>query len=221
MKKSAKKNVVAGILVLAAVLVCHPIHGFSEEMPETESLDKSVKEAVKEGAQIVEKKTEVTPLLDAEQSLKKFKRAKAILSSTRDDHDIRGEVVLIQMPDRLQIVVNVSGDITMGNHGIHIHENGSCDDAGSAAGGHYNPHATKHGFLPEEGMEHAHVGDMGNIQVNDLGKGLLKVDLPNVSLTKENPVLGKAVILHEKEDDFGQPTGNAGGRIACGIIEME
>ncbi len=107
-----------------------------------------------------------------------------------------------------------------GKHGFHIHENGSCEDGGKAAGGHFNPGNAMHGDMPKDGMGKAHPGDMGNIDVIAEGKGMVQVFLPGVTL-KEGPnaVLGKAIIVHEKEDDFSQPTGNAGGRIGCGIIE--
>ena len=70
----------------------------------------------------------------------------------------------------------------------------------------------KHGFHIHE---KAHSGDMGNIDIAEDGTGKLELTLPEVSL---NDISGLAVILHEKVDDFGQPTGNAGGRIGCGII---
>ena len=108
-----------------------------------------------------------------------------------------------------------------GKHGFHIHEFGSCEDEGKAAGGHYNPEGVQHGFVPKDGMQGAHAGDMGNIEINEEGEGTLSLLLPGLSLTEgKDNVSGKAIILHEKEDDFGQPTGNAGSRIGCGVIEL-
>jgi Cu-Zn family superoxide dismutase len=67
----------------------------------------------------------------------------------------------------------------------------------------------------------AHAGDMGNIEIGENGSGTLIVFMPGLSLSQgEANVTGKAVILHEQEDDFGQPTGNAGGRIGCGVITL-
>ena len=77
-------------------------------------------------------------------------------------------------------------------------------------------------MVMKDGLEHAHVGDMGNIIVDVNGTAKLSVTLPNVSL--ENGmynVNGLAIILHEKTDDFSQPVGNAGSRIACGLIEVQ
>ena len=118
----------------------------------------------------------------------------------------------------LRVVATVS-NVTPGKHGLHIHQYGSCGAAGNAAGGHYNPNNVPHGFLPSDGLAKAHPGDLGNIDVGADGSGSLTVVLPGVSLNgSSNPVAGRAIILHEKPDDFGQPTGNAGSRIGCGTI---
>lgn len=109
-----------------------------------------------------------------------------------------------------------------GKHGLHIHEKGSCADEGKAAGGHFNPSGNTHGFAPKDFPLHAHPGDMGNIEVDEEGHGKLKLHMPELGLESRARynIRGLAVILHEKEDDFSQPTGNAGGRIACGVIEQ-
>ena len=142
----------------------------------------------------------------------------AQIKGTAEGSSIEGKIEFYKTEGGLKALVNVSG-APAGKHGIHVHENGSCEDAGNAAGGHYNPHGVEHGFLPTNGLEKAHAGDMGNIEVNEAGEGSLEVDLPGTTLEGEHGIAGRAVILHEKEDDFGQPTGNAGGRIGCGIIE--
>ena len=92
---------------------------------------------------------------------------------------------------------------------------------GHISGGHFNPDGTEHGFSPRDGYGKSHAGDMGNIEINEEGNGSLIIFLPGLSLVEGlKNVTGKAVILHAKEDNFGQPTGNAGGRIGCGIIEL-
>ena len=108
-----------------------------------------------------------------------------------------------------------------GKHAIHIHEKGDCSDRGNAAGGHYNPSGNPHGYAPKDFPLKAHPGDMGNWDVDVDGTGKLKVHMPELGLAARAryDIRGLAVILHEKEDDFGQPTGNAGGRIACGVIQ--
>jgi Cu-Zn family superoxide dismutase len=106
-----------------------------------------------------------------------------------------------------------------GTHGLHIHEKGDCSapDA-SSAGGHFNP----------AGMPHAgpsalqrHAGDLGNIEIESNGTGTLVLtsDLLTVK-PGPNSVVGKAVVFHEKADDLTtQPTGDAGGRLGCGVIQ--
>jgi len=147
-------------------------------------------------------------------------RAVAVIKGTAEGSTITGQAMLAERNNGLDVEVEVS-NVPAGKHGFHIHENGSCNDRGNAAGGHYNPDGVKHGLATKDGLAFAHAGDFGNIEVASDGKGTLKLFLEGLSLSagKYN-VAGKAVILHEKEDDFGQPTGNAGGRIGCGIINV-
>jgi len=106
-----------------------------------------------------------------------------------------------------------------GVHGIHLHENGICAEQGKAAGGHFNPDNVSHGDIAKDGFEHAHAGDLGNIEIGPDGSGALEKVISGLTLEAGKfGVIGRSVILHEKADDFGQPTGNAGGRIACGVI---
>lgn len=147
--------------------------------------------------------------------------ARAIIKGTTEDSNVGGRVDFVQTGDGVQVVASLSNVTPSGKHGIHIHEHGSCEEGGNAAGGHFNPEEAEHGLLPRDGHGKAHTGDMGNIEINESGSGSLVIFLPGLSLTEgKKNVTGKAVILHEKEDDFGQPTGNAGGRIGCGIITL-
>ncbi len=120
----------------------------------------------------------------------------------------------------LHVTINVAG-VPPGSHGIHIHEYGDCGNGGKAAGGHFNPDGVQHGLFPSDGVSKAHPGDMGNIEVGEDGSGTLTVLLPRVALSSgPYSVGGRAIILHEQPDDFGQPTGNAGSRIGCGTIVL-
>jgi superoxide dismutase, Cu-Zn family len=109
-----------------------------------------------------------------------------------------------------------------GPHGFHIHETGTCEPPFESAGGHYNPTGAEHGFLAVGGP---HAGDMPNIHVPD--SGALTVDVLNtlVSLEEGAPETlfdddGSAILVHADADDYqGQPSGHAGDRIACGVIE--
>ena len=142
----------------------------------------------------------------------------AILQPTTDDSPVSGQATFTDTPEGLDIVVDVSG-ASPGVHGLHIHQFGRCDDGGNAAGGHYNPDQVPHGFAPKDGFDHAHPGDLGNITVNASGIGHLELTVPGLTLIEgDYPIAGRGLVLHEKADDFGQPTGNAGGRLGCGPI---
>ena len=141
----------------------------------------------------------------------------AIIGSTGEPK-VLGTVTLQDTPAGMAVVVQLSG-AAPGQHGVHIHQHGDCGQAGQAAGGHFNPDGAPHGFLPKDGLSNAHPGDMGNIEVGRDGTGSLRVVLPGVSLgSGQYSVGGRSIVLHERADDFGQPTGNAGGRIGCGVI---
>src|SRR5688572_16125383 len=131
---------------------------------------------------------------------------KAEIKSTSPDAAIIGEAVFEETSKGLKVSATVQ-NAPPGKHGFDTHEVGSCADAGNAAGGHFNPDGKPHGDAAHGGP--AHQGDMGNIVVGPDGNGILDVTLPDVKLSEGRyAVNGKAVILHEKEDDFGQPTGN-------------
>jgi len=148
-------------------------------------------------------------------------KATAVIKGTVEGSTITGEATFAEIDDGLEIEIKVA-NVPSGKHGFHIHENGDCSDTGKAAGGHYNPDGVMHGLVAKDGFEHAHAGDFGNIEVAADGIGTVKIFISGLTLTGDkHNVSGKAVILHEKEDDFGQPTGNAGGRIGCGIITVE
>lgn len=108
-----------------------------------------------------------------------------------------------------------------GEHAVHIHQNAKCEGpAFTSAGGHFNPDMKKHGMQNPDGP---HAGDMPNFMVSAKGTAKTTVVDPNVNLgTDSHSVFsngGTALMIHEKADDLKtDPTGNAGGRIACGTI---
>jgi Cu-Zn family superoxide dismutase len=112
-------------------------------------------------------------------------------------------------------------NLTPGEHAVHIHEKGDCsaEDA-SSAGGHWNPTMKPHG---KRGNGTAyHKGDVGNMTVGNDGKGTISMTVEGWTIggPDSTNVVGKSVIVHEKADDFTtQPTGNAGGRVSCGVIK--
>ena len=148
--------------------------------------------------------------------------AVAELKGTAPGSRLKGEVKFIEEKGGVVVLAEV-WNAPPGKHGLHIHEKGSCADEGKAAGGHFNPSGNPHGFAPKDWPLHAHPGDMGNINVDVDGHGTLKLHMPELGLASSSryDIRGLTVILHEKEDDFSQPTGNAGGRIACGVITQQ
>jgi Cu-Zn family superoxide dismutase len=129
---------------------------------------------------------------------------------------VTGMVTFTATGDGVQVVADVTG-LTPGKHGFHIHEFGDCSapDA-TSAGSHFNPTHKAHGG-PE--MKERHIGDLGNLEANAAGKAHLELTDKMLKLTGPSSIVGYAVIVHEKEDDLkSQPVGNAGGRLACGVV---
>ena len=104
---------------------------------------------------------------------------------------------------------------TAGQHGVHIHEKGDCSDPkATSAGGHFNPAGGAHHGGPNTPVRHG--GDLGNLQADAGGKGSLDVTIPDLPF---DSVVGKAVVVHEKQDDLQtDPAGNSGARVACGVL---
>ena len=130
-----------------------------------------------------------------------------------------GKVVFTELPSGgVKIEVWIE-NATPGTHGIHLHEKGDCSapDA-SSAGGHFNPAGNPHAG-PSDAKHHN--GDWGNIQVGADGKGHLELTSDMLTVKPgPNSVVGKAVVFHEKPDDLkSQPTGDAGGRYGCGVVQ--
>ncbi len=142
--------------------------------------------------------------------------ATASLSPTKGN-TASGTVNFTQKGDVVVVEAKITG-LTPGLHGFHIHEKGNCTapDA-SSAGGHFNPAGAQHGAA--SGMPR-HGGDLGNIEANAAGIASYRVEVTGISLgTGTDSIIGRAVIVHEKPDDLkSQPAGNAGPRIACGLI---
>ena len=143
-------------------------------------------------------------------------KAIAVLHATKCGGQAGGEVTFTRAEGGVRVVAEIRG-LTPGPHGFHIHEFGdtSSPDAMST-GGHFNPDKMDHG-APAGAKRH--VGDLGNIEAN--AKGVAKLDIldPALSFSGPHSILGRGVIVHEKADDLKtQPTGNAGGRVAAGVI---
>ena len=131
-----------------------------------------------------------------------------------------GDVDLVQTQAGVLIKLQLKG-VAPGEHAFHIHAVGKCDAPFESAGPHFNPTNHKHGVLSGEG----HAGDMPNLHVPQSGE--LSVEVLNSAITldkgKPNSVFdndGSSLVLHAKADDYKtDPAGNAGDRIACGVIQ--
>jgi Cu-Zn family superoxide dismutase len=130
-----------------------------------------------------------------------------------------GSLALSSETDGVRLSGSLQGLKPNGEFGFHVHEKGDCSapDA-SSAGEHFNPANAQHGN--PSGEAH-HAGDMLNVKSDAQGMAQVDVQARGVSMHtgQPNDVIGRAVVLHEKPDDYStQPSGNSGARIACGVI---
>ena len=132
-----------------------------------------------------------------------------------------GRVLFLMEKDgSVKVTADLDGLTPNAQHAIHIHEVGDCSapDAMSAKG-HFNPEARPHGLPPAEDR---HAGDLGNLTADGSGHAHYEITVTNITLTgTHNPIYGRAVIVHARPDDGGQPTGNAGARLGCGVIGVK
>jgi len=134
---------------------------------------------------------------------------------------VSGKLVLRPMGDGVHISGEVGGLKPGDVRGFHIHEKGDCSAAdASSAGGHFNPGGQAHG---RAGQGAHHAGDTDNIVAD--AKGVAKIDAHVTGVTlgggAANDIAGRAIIVHANADDYSsQPTGNAGARVACGVIAV-
>ena len=136
---------------------------------------------------------------------------------------VTGEVVFVQTTTGVSVHYDVRG-LTPGDHGFHVHAGASCAPengaAAGAAGGHFNPTTHPHGARTA-GMAMRHVGDFGNITADADGRaeGTFTDDI--AMLMGAASVAGHAIIVHGRADDLtSQPSGNADGRVGCGVTEL-
>lgn len=148
------------------------------------------------------------------------KRATAMLEA-RSGSSVAGTGTFSESSGRVTLVLALQ-NAPPGVSAVHLHEKGDCSapDA-SSAGPHWSPSEQPHGH-PTAAAHH--LGDVGNLEVGADGTGILTFSAEDWELGtgSANDVLGRALIVHQKQDDFtSQPAGNAGGRIACGVVKMD
>jgi Cu-Zn family superoxide dismutase len=149
------------------------------------------------------------------------KHATATMAATvKSKSKVKGTITFKEVDGGVEVTAELEG-LKAGDHGYHVHEKGDCSapDAASA-GGHFNPNNHKHGG--PEADEH-HEGDFGNLTAGKDGKATKTFVMKGISLGDgANSVVGKGFIVHEKKDDLKtQPTGDAGARLACGVITID
>lgn len=129
-----------------------------------------------------------------------------------------GRARVTEVAGGLHVAVEVKG-APAGMHGAHLHTIGRCDPPDFAsAGGHWNPTNMKHGSKNPQGP---HAGDMPNLTVGADGRGTLGIDLAGASFDSLMDADGATVVLHAAADDLmTDPSGNSGGRIACGVLKL-
>jgi Cu-Zn family superoxide dismutase len=128
-----------------------------------------------------------------------------------------GKAAVEEIDGALRVIVDVKG-LPPGLHGAHVHMTGKCEGTDFAtAGGHWNPTGHQHGMHNPAGP---HVGDLPNLEVNAKGRGQLVFTLPGGTFAGLMDEDGAAMVIHAKADDLKtDPSGNSGGRLACGVFE--
>jgi Cu-Zn family superoxide dismutase len=145
----------------------------------------------------------------------------AIALNAKSGSNATGNIVFKEENGKVHMTAIMSG-LEPGSHAIHIHQTSDCSSTdGKSAGGHWNPTNQPHGkWGATEGY---HKGDIGNFIADEKGNGTISFSTDEwcIGCDDDNKnILGKGVIVHAGTDDYGQPTGNAGGRVSCGgIIE--
>jgi Cu-Zn family superoxide dismutase len=155
-------------------------------------------------------------ILSSCQTFQEMPTATAIIQA-KSGSSIQGSLNFTQTNHLVTVSGTFSGLKPNSAQGIHIHEKGDCSAAdATSAGGHYNPSNLPHGSSSESNH---HAGDMPNIMSDENGNASYKVTLKDFTLSGEQSIIGRSVIVHRDPDDYKtQPSGNSGPRIGCGII---
>ncbi|KAG0168917.1 hypothetical protein DFQ28_007362 [Apophysomyces sp. BC1034] len=143
----------------------------------------------------------------------------------RGDPSVSGTVTFSQASENGPVSVNANlSGLKAGNHGFHVHEFGDNTNGCTSAGAHFNPKNKTHGGPTDE---ERHVGDLGNIKAGSDGKATLELKDSIIQLQGPHSIVGRTIVVHADEDDLGRgssdlskTTGNAGDRLACGVIGL-
>ena len=156
-------------------------------------------------------------------SLNEAKEQVTALCELEQSETVKGTILLRQLKQGTGTVIvgRITG-LEPGEHGFHIHEFGDLTNGCESAGGHYNPDDVDHGDI-----DNGHIGDLGNVTANTDGVADFTIIAKRVDLIGERSVVGRAIVIHSDVDDLGKggdaeslKTGNAGERLACGVITL-
>jgi Cu-Zn family superoxide dismutase len=142
-------------------------------------------------------------------------RATTTLEPTKGNQT-SGTVTFVQRGNSVHVVADIKGLTPNSEHGFHVHEKGDCSSGdGMSTGGHFNPDGVAHG------AEAGHAGDMPNLKADANGNAKTAFDATKMTVAEgKSSIVGKGLIVHKDPDDYKtQPTGNAGARLACGVIK--
>ncbi len=142
-------------------------------------------------------------------------KAVCVLHPT-EGNTAQGVVTFTKVDGGIKVVADLEG-LSEGKHGFHIHQYGDCSSPdGTSTGGHFNPENVNHG-APTDAVRH--VGDLGNVEAGADGRAHYEWTDTMISFSGKHSIIGRGIIVHAGEDDLvSQPTGNAGARVACGVI---
>lgn len=141
----------------------------------------------------------------------------AMMNATQG-HSVDGRVAVIEDGSTVVFDIKLTG-VEPGRHGFHVHRNGDCSSNASNTGGHFSPDGMRHGG---PGDDKHHLGDLGNLKADE--NGVIDVRIRHsgsMALTGDNGIRGRSLVLHKHADDFDtQPAGDAGEKVACGVIRQ-
>ena len=134
-----------------------------------------------------------------------------------------GRATLRETEEGVKVVLEIE-NAPPGSKGVHVHEKGDCSNiAGKSMGDHFAPDVKIHALPTEQSDRERHLGDLGNVDVNDTGTGELEITVKRATLEPNDALsyLGRALVVHAGNDqgEVKQPAGESGAPMACGVIE--